>query len=77
MKCDRSHASSCSRRCWRYLAISLDLHGQSSIGIHFGLIDNAGESYDAPVDDLVVTRRTRAVDATHFVVAHYGQVFKY
>jgi L-ascorbate metabolism protein UlaG (beta-lactamase superfamily) len=55
----------------------LDLHSQSSIGIHFGLIDNAGESYDAPVQDLVAARRAHGVDATNFVAPHYGQVFRY
>ncbi|HEX7139354.1 MAG TPA: MBL fold metallo-hydrolase, partial [Vicinamibacterales bacterium] len=31
----------------------LELHSQGSIGIHFGLIDNAAESYDAPRNDLI------------------------
>jgi L-ascorbate metabolism protein UlaG (beta-lactamase superfamily) len=55
----------------------LDLHSQSSIGIHFGLIDNAGESYDAPVNDLIAARRAHGVDGTNFVAPHYGQVFRY
>ena len=55
----------------------LDLHSQSSIGIHFGLIDNAGDSYEAPVDDLIAARRAHGVDATNFVAPHYGQVFRY
>jgi L-ascorbate metabolism protein UlaG (beta-lactamase superfamily) len=55
----------------------LDLHSQSSIGIHFGLIDNAGESYEAPVNDLIAARRAHGVDATSFVAPHYGQVFRY
>jgi hypothetical protein len=55
----------------------LDLHSQSTIGLHFGLIDNAGESYDAPVNDLIAARRAHGVDATHFVAPHYGQVFRY
>jgi L-ascorbate metabolism protein UlaG (beta-lactamase superfamily) len=55
----------------------LDLHSESSIGIHFGLIDNAGESYEAPVDDLIAARRAHGVDATSFVAPHYGQVFRY
>jgi L-ascorbate metabolism protein UlaG (beta-lactamase superfamily) len=55
----------------------IDLHSQSSIAIHFGLIDNAGESYDAPIDDLVAARRAHGVDATNFVAPHYGQVFRY
>jgi L-ascorbate metabolism protein UlaG (beta-lactamase superfamily) len=55
----------------------LDLHSQSSIGIHFGLSDNAGESYDAPMNDLMAARRAHGVKATHFVASHYGQVFRY
>ena len=55
----------------------LDLHSQSTIGVHFGLIDNAGESYDAPVNDLIAARRAHGVDATNFVAPHYGQVFRY
>jgi L-ascorbate metabolism protein UlaG (beta-lactamase superfamily) len=55
----------------------LDLHSQSSIGIHFGLIDNAGDSYDAPVNDLIAARRAHGVDATNFVAPQYGQIFRY
>jgi L-ascorbate metabolism protein UlaG (beta-lactamase superfamily) len=55
----------------------LDLHSESSIGIHFGLIDNAGESYEAPVEDLIAARRAHGVDATNFIAPHYGQVFRY
>ena len=55
----------------------LDLHSQISIGMHFGLIDNAGERYDAPVNDLIAARRARGVDATEFVAPRYGQVFQY
>ena len=55
----------------------LDLHSQSTIGVHFGLIDNAGESYDAPVNDLIAARRAHGVDATNFVAPHYGQIFRY
>jgi L-ascorbate metabolism protein UlaG (beta-lactamase superfamily) len=55
----------------------LDLHSQSSIGMHFGLIDNAGERYEAPVDDLIAARRAHGVDATNFVAPHYGQAFRY
>jgi hypothetical protein len=53
------------------------IYGQSSIGIHFGLIDNAGESDDAPVNDLIAARRAHGVDAANFVAPHYGQVFRY
>jgi len=55
----------------------LDLHSQSSLGVHLGLIDNAGESYQAPENDLIEARRTHGVDATNFVAPHYGQVFRY
>jgi L-ascorbate metabolism protein UlaG (beta-lactamase superfamily) len=55
----------------------LDLHSQSSIGIHFHLIDNAGESYAAPTNDLIEARRVRGVEPTNFVAPHYGQVFRY
>jgi len=55
----------------------LDLHSQSSIGIHFGLIDNAGESFEAPPNDLVEARRAHGVEATDFVAPHDGQVFRY
>ena len=55
----------------------LDLHSQNSIAIHFGLIDNAGESYEAPIDDLIAARRAHGVDSTKFVAPHYGQVLRY
>ena len=55
----------------------LDLHSQSSMGIHFGLIDNAGESYDAPVNDLVEARSAHGVEAAGLVAPHYGQIFRY
>jgi L-ascorbate metabolism protein UlaG (beta-lactamase superfamily) len=55
----------------------LDLHSQSSIGVHFGLIDNAGESYDAPVNDLTAARLAHRVETTQFVAPHYGQVFRF
>ena len=55
----------------------LALHSQSSIGIHFGLIDNAGESYEAPGNELITARLAHGVDATGFVVPRYGQIFQY
>jgi L-ascorbate metabolism protein UlaG (beta-lactamase superfamily) len=55
----------------------LDLHSQSSVGIHFGLIDNAGDSYDAPVHDLIAARRAHGVPETDFVAPRYGQAFRY
>jgi len=35
--------------------------------IHFGLIDIAGESYEAPVEDLAVARKAYGVEETQFV----------
>ena len=55
----------------------LDLQSQNTVGVHFGLIDNAGESYDAPVNDLIAARRAHNVDASSFVAPYYGQVFRY
>jgi L-ascorbate metabolism protein UlaG (beta-lactamase superfamily) len=55
----------------------LDLHSQSSIGMHFGLIDNAGESYEAPMNDLIAARRSHGVEPMDFVAPRYGQVFRY
>jgi L-ascorbate metabolism protein UlaG (beta-lactamase superfamily) len=59
------------------LRAHLDLHSQNSIGIHFGLIDNAGESYDAPINDLIAARRAHEVEAARFVAPRYGQAFEY
>jgi L-ascorbate metabolism protein UlaG (beta-lactamase superfamily) len=55
----------------------LDLHSRNSIGVHFGLIDNAGESYDAPVNDLIAARQAHGVDAARFVAPRYGQIFQF
>jgi L-ascorbate metabolism protein UlaG (beta-lactamase superfamily) len=55
----------------------LDLHSQYSIGVHFGLIDNAGESYGAPVSDLIAARQAHGVDAARFVAPRYGQIFQF
>ena len=55
----------------------LDLHSQSSIGIHFGLIDNAGESFEAPANGLIEARRAHGVGASDFAAPRYGQVFRY
>jgi L-ascorbate metabolism protein UlaG (beta-lactamase superfamily) len=55
----------------------LDLHSENSIAIHFGLIDNAGESYQAPVNDLIAARQAHGVEATRFVAPTYGQLFRY
>jgi L-ascorbate metabolism protein UlaG (beta-lactamase superfamily) len=55
----------------------LELHSEHSIAIHFGLIDNAGESYEAPVNDLAVARKTHGVEEAQFVAPHLGQVFQH
>ena len=55
----------------------LDLHSENSVAIHFGLIDNAGESYDAPNNDLTVARVAHRVEPTRFVAPRYGQIFRY
>lgn len=54
-----------------------DLHSEHSIAIHFGLLDMAGESYEAPVNDLAVARKTHGVDETQFVAPRLGQVLQY
>ena len=55
----------------------IELHSEHSIAIHFGLIDNAGESYEAPVNDLAVARKAHGVEEARFVAPHLGQVFQY
>jgi L-ascorbate metabolism protein UlaG (beta-lactamase superfamily) len=55
----------------------VDLHSEHSIAIHFGLIDMAGESYEAPVNDLAVARKTHEIQETQFVSLHLGQVLQY
>jgi len=55
----------------------IDLHSERSIAIHFGLIDNAGESYEAPVNDLAVARNIHGIAEANFVAPHIGQVFQY
>jgi L-ascorbate metabolism protein UlaG (beta-lactamase superfamily) len=55
----------------------LDLHSQHSMAIHFGLIDNAGESYEAPATDLAAARKASGVDQATFVTPRLGQVFQY
>ena len=55
----------------------LDLRSENSIAIHFGLIDNAGESYEAPVKDLTAARRAHGIEASRFLAPAYGQVFRY
>jgi L-ascorbate metabolism protein UlaG (beta-lactamase superfamily) len=55
----------------------IDLHSEHSIAIHFGLIDNAAESYAAPVNDLAVARNAHGIAETNFVAPHIGQIFQY
>jgi len=55
----------------------LDLHSQHSLAIHFGLIDNAGESYEAPASDLALARKAKGVDETTFVTPRIGQILQY
>ena len=55
----------------------LELHSEHSVAIHFGLIDIAGESYEAPANDLAMARKTHGVEETQFVAPHLGQVFQY
>ncbi len=55
----------------------IDLHSEHSIAIHFGLIDNAAESYTAPVDDLGVARNTHGITEAKFVAPHIGQILQY
>jgi L-ascorbate metabolism protein UlaG (beta-lactamase superfamily) len=55
----------------------MDLHSEHSIAIHFGLIDNAAESYAAPVNDLTVARKVHGIAEATFVAPHIGQIFEY
>jgi hypothetical protein len=41
------------------------------------LIDNAAESYTAPVNDLAVARKARGIAEVNFVAPHIGQIFQY
>jgi L-ascorbate metabolism protein UlaG (beta-lactamase superfamily) len=55
----------------------MDLHSEHSIAIHFGLIDDAAESYTAPVTDLAVARNAHGIAEASFVAPHIGQIFEY
>jgi L-ascorbate metabolism protein UlaG (beta-lactamase superfamily) len=55
----------------------LDLHSQHSIAIHFGFLDLAAESYEAPVNDLAVARGVHGIAEVNFVAPHVGQVFQF
>jgi len=54
-----------------------DLHSRNSMAIHFGLIDNAGESYEAPVHELAIARKAHRIGESEFVAPSLGQVFQY
>jgi L-ascorbate metabolism protein UlaG (beta-lactamase superfamily) len=54
-----------------------DLHSEHSIAIHFGLLDMAAESYEAPVKELAAARRAHGLEEATFVAPHIGQVFQY
>jgi L-ascorbate metabolism protein UlaG (beta-lactamase superfamily) len=55
----------------------VDLHSERSIGIHFGLLDMAGESYEAPARDLAASRSRHGIEEARFVAPKLGQVFEY
>ena len=55
----------------------LDLHSRRSMAIHFGLIDNAGESYQAPAEDLAIARKASGVDEATFITPTVGQLLQY
>ena len=55
----------------------MDLHGEHSIAIHFGLLDMAADSYEAPVKELTAARVAHGIEAASFVAPQVGQVFQY
>ena len=55
----------------------IDLHSEHSIAIHFGLIDNAAESYTAPVNDLGGARNVHGIAEEDFVAPRIGQILQY
>jgi len=55
----------------------MDLHSEHSIAIHFGLLDMAAESYEAPVRELAAARTAHGVEEATFVAPHIGQVFQF
>jgi len=55
----------------------MDLHSEHSIAIHFGLLDMAAESYEAPLNELGAARTAHGIDEATFVGPHIGQVFQY
>jgi L-ascorbate metabolism protein UlaG (beta-lactamase superfamily) len=55
----------------------VDLHSEHSIAIHFGLLDLAGEGYEAPARDLALARDRHGLKAAQFATPHLGEVFTY
>jgi L-ascorbate metabolism protein UlaG (beta-lactamase superfamily) len=55
----------------------MDLHSEHSIAIHFGLLDMAAESYEAPVNELAAARMAHGIEEATFVAPYIGQVFQY
>jgi hypothetical protein len=55
----------------------MDLHSHHSIAIHFGLLDLAGESNEAPDNDLAVARGAHGIAEVNFGAPHVGQVFQF
>jgi L-ascorbate metabolism protein UlaG (beta-lactamase superfamily) len=55
----------------------MDLHSEHSLAIHFGLLDLAAESYEAPVNELATARVAHGIEEASFVAPHIGQVLQY
>ena len=55
----------------------IDLHSEHSIAIHFGLLDMALESYEAPVNALAAARTAHGVDDVAFATPNPGQSYQY
>jgi L-ascorbate metabolism protein UlaG (beta-lactamase superfamily) len=55
----------------------IDLHSEHSIAIHFGLLDMAAESYEAPANELAAAQMAHGIEEAAFVAPHIGQVFQY
>jgi L-ascorbate metabolism protein UlaG (beta-lactamase superfamily) len=55
----------------------IDLHSERSIAIHFGLLDIAGESYEAPANDLAIARNVHGIAEANFIAPHVGQISQY
>jgi hypothetical protein len=49
-----------------------DLHSEHSMAIHFGLLDMAAESYEAPVNELAAARMAHGIEEAIFVTPHIG-----